>query len=181
MRLWQEFTASLNTDSLRRQTAFLAREEFLVGAFIIFLTTKVRPKDPARSFAKPSTYLGYVFAVRREHSLLHLPFASNFVVNKVVDSLKKQYIALHGPEGLMPKRREPFSGDMVDRMLGAPNGLKFDSRSNPVLRWDSWLGINLAAAIAVSRAGGFRLAEIALAPDEHFDASRMSRGRLFFI
>ena len=181
MRLWQEFTASLNTDSLRRQTAFLAREEFLVGAFIIFLTTKVRPKDPARSFAKPSTYLGYVFAVRREHSLLHLPFASNFVVNKVVDSLKKQYIALHGPEGLMPKRREPFSGDMVDRMLGAPNGLKFDSRSNPVLRWDSWLGINLAAAIAVSRAGGFRLAEIALAPDEHFDASRMSRASLFFI
>jgi hypothetical protein len=181
MRLWQEFTTSLNTDALRRQTAFLAREEFLVGAFIIFLTTKVRPKDPARSFAKPSTYLGYVFAVRREHALLHLPFASNFVVNKVVDSLKKQYIALHGPEGLMPKRREPFSGDMVDRMLGAPNGLKFGSRSNPLLRWDSWLGINLAAAIAVSRAGGFRLAEIALAPDENFDASRMSRASLFFI
>ena len=119
MRLWQEFTTSLNTDALRRQTAFLAREEFLVGAFIIFLTTKVRPKDPARSFAKPSTYLGYVFAVRREHALLHLPFASNFVVNKVVDSLKKQYIALHGPEGLMPKRREPFSGDMVDRNVFA--------------------------------------------------------------
>ena len=82
----------------------------------------------------------------------------------------------------MPKRRESFSDNMVDQMLGAPNGLKFGSRPNPLLRWDSSLGISLVAAIApVSRAGGFRLAEIALAPDEHFDASRMSRASLFFI
>ena len=39
----------------------------------------------------------------------------------------------------------------------------------------------MAAIAPVSRAGGFRLAEIALAPDEHFDASRMSRASLFFI
>jgi hypothetical protein len=103
------------------------------------------------------------------------------MTKQAIAYLGREYEYLHGPEALIPRRREGFSRSMLRQMLRSLPDLVINSRRFPIVVRNSWLERNLRAILCVSCSGGFRKAEISLAPDEDFNAMHMSRASLFFI
>ena len=102
--------------------------------------------------------MGHVYAVRRVHILNGHTFHQFNLVHSVLRTLNDRYCSIYG--NTAAERKEPLSRQMLKTLLATPSGLKL-SRGR-TLNWDSWFGINLAAAMAVSSSGGFRKGEIAL-------------------
>ena len=185
--LWSRFMSIMKTPPLRPamgDVGFLrARERFLKGAFILWARFHCTGGPRTKNMVKPATLLGYLYAIRRIHEIHDLNFDVGGNVAAVVKFLCKEYELFHGPESLIPWRREGLSLRDLRMMLDPvkTNGLRLDSKQFPSLEWKTWLGRNLMAALVLSCAGGFRKAELSLAADVVFDATHPSRASLFFI
>ena len=107
--------------------------------------------------------MGHVYAVRRTHVLNGHTFHQFNLVNSVLHTLSDRYCSIYG--NTAAERKEPLSRQMLKTLLATASGLKLGR--GRTLNWDSWFGINLAAAMAVSSSGGFRKGEIALEGARH--------------
>ena len=45
-----------------------ARESFIYASFVLWLAGQLTSSIPGREICKPSTYMAYVYAVRRHHT-----------------------------------------------------------------------------------------------------------------
>ena len=181
--LWEEFTSTQwGTKALRddcTDSASRRRESFLVSAFVIWLQAsgKVRSRAKNRTLPKPKTLMGHVYAVRRVHILNGHTFHQFNLAHSVLRTLNDRYCSIYG--NTAAERKEPLSRQMLRTLLATPSGLRLGR--GRTLDWDSWFGINLAAAMAVSSSGGFRKGEIALEAGAAHTNLRMSRASLFWI
>jgi hypothetical protein len=67
-RHWVSFTAEMGTAAVRNDDPTHApRETFLVAAFIVWLSQRLKSSIPGRTFCKGATYLGLCYAVKRNH------------------------------------------------------------------------------------------------------------------
>jgi len=181
-RHWLAFTAEMGTAAVRNDDPARApRETFLVAAFIVWLTTRLKSSTPGRTFCKAKTYLGLCYAVKRNHVRHGKRFDCLAMAKAVVKALNTEYARREGPESLIPARREPFSRGIVRQLLSVAAGTNLHNRTCPRLEWGSWFGLNLKAMICVSASGAFRKAEVSLAAGVDFDAMHMSRASLFWI
>ncbi len=181
-KYWTAFMALWNSPPLRTPDPLhLARENFLKAAFLLWVRREARSSLPGRTQIKVSTAVGHLYRVAKIHQAHDLEFTTKKTVHQVVKYLAREYELVHGPEALVPRRREGFSRKMLRSMLANLHGLRLRSREHPVIESDSWLGRNIKAALCLSSAGGFRKAEVSLAPGEEFHAMHMSRASLFFI
>ena len=182
MSHWRTFTGIMGTPALRRDPVpNLVRETFLVGAFIVWLTTILKPKTKGRAFCKPESYMAHAYGVKRAHMDLGIQFDVLFLARSVFRTLCDEYGRRHGPECMIPARREPFARHMLKTMLDVPSGLRVGVQGTPTLVWSSWFGLNYAAMMCVSASGGFRKAEVSLGAGVSFDAMHLSRAHLFWI
>jgi hypothetical protein len=63
--------------------------------------------------------LAHLYAVKREHDKLGLPFLTKGMTHQVTKSLGMEYILIHGPEALAPRKREALTPTMkCQRCLG---------------------------------------------------------------
>ena len=181
-RLWLAFTADVGTAPVRDDDpSHFARETFLVAAFIIWLTSRLKSTIPGRLLCKAATYLGLCYAVKRNHVRLGKRFECLSMAKAVVKTLNTEYARREGPECLIPARKEPLSRAMLRLLLAAPGALNLHNRTVPRLVWSSWFGLNLAAMLCVAASGGFRKAELCLDQNTEFDAMHMSRASLFWV
>ena len=179
---WVSFTKELGTAALRIQRPeTLMRDRFLSASFIIWLRSRCSSSIQGRKTVKPSTLLGHLHAVGRVHDIQGLSFDRKSMIGSTIRYLCLEYEKIHGPESLVPHRREGFSRAIIRRLLQAVDNLHLPSRKYSFVPSSSWLSFNIKAAICASSAGGFRKAEISLAPGVEFDAMHMSRASLFFI
>jgi hypothetical protein len=170
-------TAAVRNDD----PAHAPRETFLVAAFLVWLTRRLKSTIPGRTFCKASSYMALCYGVKRSLLRHGKRFDCLAMAKVVVKALNTEYCRREGPECLIPARREPFSRGMIRQLLSAPNGLNLHNRTCPRLDWASWFGHNLKAAICVSGSGAFRKAEVSLPAGVEFDAMHMSRAGLFFV
>ena len=182
-RLWEEFCRDVwSTPPLRADSGELFnlnRERFLVAAFVVWLQShdKIKSKIKGRSLPKPDTLMGHAYAVRRVHVLNGRAFHQFWLAKHVLRTFSARYCSLYG--SVAPTRKEPLSRPMLKRLLAVPSGLNIGRRRTLV--WDSWFGVNLAAAMAVASSGGFRKGELALQDGVDHTLTRMSRASLFWI
>jgi hypothetical protein len=184
--LWVEFMQQWHSPPLRRDDpSRCVREQFLRAAFILWARRRCRSSLPGRLTVKPASIVAHLHAVAAVHAQSHLSFDTRGMLQAAVHYLSVEYELVHGPESLVPHRREGFSRAHLKSMLAVDTvthgGLPLSSRSFPVLVWESWLGRNIAACLAVASSGGFRKAELTLAPGVVFDAMHMSRASLFWV
>ena len=81
------------------------------------------------------------------------------LVLAVPKGLLREYIATHGPESLIPHRKEQLTVVIIRGMLDVPNGSVI---SGAAWDWSSPLGITLAAIFTTLAATAFRKDEIAI-------------------
>ncbi len=179
-RRWMQFTSLWGTAPLRDDDPrFHTREAFLVAAFLVWLSRTVHGKAN-RALAKPSTLMGMIYGVARDHHLHGRRFDCLHFAKLVVKALNDNYVQVYG--SLDPRRREPFSGPLFRRILvAASSGVRLPFRDIPVLEKGSWFYLNFQAASALSRGGGFRRAEVSLGPNETFSPKHLSWASMFFI
>jgi hypothetical protein len=185
-RLWEQFLLDIggNTPPLRQpdlNPRHMLREQLLKNMFILWCRTKCSSSLPGRITCKPSSLLAHLYAVKREHDKLGLPFLTKGMAHQVTKSLGLEYILIHGPEALAPRKREALTPAMVKALIRAVNGLPTTLRNLGTIQCDSWLARNVKGALALSGSGGFRLAEVSLVDGTDFTALKMSRASLFFI
>lgn len=182
MKRWCQFVALWGTPPLREDNpAQLLLNSFLLASFLIWLARELRGKG-GRALAKPSTLMGYIYAVKRHHNLHGRRLDAFLLIKPVLRSLNSQYVQRYGPEALQPTRSEPFSGPCIRRLLHACSlNLALPLRDFPVLVQGSWFFHSVRGAIATSARGGHRKGELVLKHDEAFDRSHLSWASLFFI
>ena len=180
-RYWTEFAAILGTTAMRSSHPDHFEVNVIMFSFFIFWLahSKMRPRDPYRRMCKPASIMGNVYGVLRTlryhgRRLDVLPRLGAFTT-KLTDDFAAEY----GYETLAPRQREPFTNTEVTSLLSDDHeGATIRSRLVSTLHWSSWFGINLRAAIGISKDGGFRLAEWT---GETFDTMKMSRACLFYV
>ena len=183
-RLWVEFISEIGGDTpvLRRcEPGGEFRERFLKATFLIWCRSKCTSTVPNRSSVKPNTLLGHLYAVKRVHEANGFEFLTRGQTSQVIRFLAVEYELVHGPEALIPHKREGFAPNTVKTLIENVDGLKTTSRKYPNVLAGSWLARNIQAAIALSGFAGFRRAEISTIEGKDFTAMAMSRASLFFI
>jgi len=111
--------------------------------------------------------MAHAYGVKRAHMDLGIRFDVLFLARSVFRTLCDEYGRRHGPECMIPARREPFARRMLKTMLDVQSGLRLGIHGAPTLEWSSWFGLNYAAMMCVSASGGFRKAEVSLADRRH--------------
>ena len=119
-RRWAEWTLfceeTMGTDVLRPDSASiahdadaLAREQFLLAAFVIWRYGRMIPRSNASPQAKPSIVRPYVGTVRNVHARRGITLAGAPVVSRVIKGLLKAYVRVHGTDALVPTRKETIT------------------------------------------------------------------------
>ena len=102
-RRWVEWALfceeTVGTDVLRPDCASiahdadaLAREQFLLAAFVIWRYGRILPRSNASPQAKPSSVRSYVNTVRNVHARRGITLAGAPVVSRVIKGLLKTYV-----------------------------------------------------------------------------------------
>ena len=68
--------------------------------------------------AKPGSASRVLTSSKRVHARFCIQMAKSPLVHLVAESLLKRYITNHGLHASLPKRKEPFTRDMLIKMLG---------------------------------------------------------------
>jgi len=166
--LWESFLLEIGgpntpSPSLRQpDPSGHLRERLLKAMFLLWCRTKCKSTIPGRVDVKPSTLLGHLYAVKRVHEANGLEFLTRGQSSQVINALTHEYelIHIHGPEVLMPQKREGFTPRMVRRLLRSVVGLELRTRKHPTIVARSWLAYILkvlSALLAMLAFGNQRL------------------------
>ena len=95
------------------------RKVRLFSWFLLWVAARIKPKRKSDPQAKPSSVLQVLLAIRRIHKLKGLlqclpPTAA---VTPIVKGMVSRFRDVHGPEALLPHRKEPIPYVVVDYIL----------------------------------------------------------------
>ena len=129
-----------------------------------------RPYPP-----KPSSALQVLRGVRRVHvKRLQVETVPLTLAVAVVEGLLREYAVRHGPEALIPQRKEPLSAAIIERLLHIIATQEGARVAHKVLRCGTLPWRSLAGLIHFMAQCGFRKAEVALAPGDEFGPMHLS-------
>ena len=126
---WEKMTARFGTRAWRDDAlanlgydrAGHFREIILQALVLVEVSKEMVPKQITRRQAglkaKPGSAFGVLTSARRVHARFCIQMAKSPLVHLVLKSLLKRYIANHGLHALLPKRKEPFTREMIIQML----------------------------------------------------------------
>ena len=151
-------------------------EELLIGSFLVWLVGQVQPRSKKDPQAKPSSLYAHVLAVRRVHrQRWGVTMVKPLNLSLTLRAVLTDFVRDHGPEALLPRRKEPASGVLLLKLLAVPHGVQLGRWK---LDWGSVLGVSLRAMLCTAFSGGFRKAELALPAGAEFDAFCIKRASL---
>ena len=124
---------------------------------------------------KPPSALQVLRGIRRVHTKrLGIETVPLTLAVRVVEGLLREYAHRHGPEALIPARKEPFSTAIIKRLLhliATAEGARVGHR---VVRCGTLPWRSLATLIHFMAQCGFRKAEVALAAGDEFGLMHLS-------
>jgi hypothetical protein len=161
---WTTYCATMGTPPIRSDILANAgldylgsqRETLALCGFLMHCAESMTGRE-GKGRAKPGTINQQVLAVRRIHVRLNAPMGALPGVRRVFIALVKAYVELHGPDALMPKRKEPLDAARIAKMLALPNGTRLGRRT---LNWTDPFFVVLKAVFCTGFAAAFRKAEM---------------------
>ena len=162
---WREYCALMRTAPVRSSLlanagidlAGAQRETVLICGFLIHQAETMSGRG-GHGRAKPQSAFNMVLAIKRIHSRLGCPIEILPGVRRVLEALVKKFIALHGAEAILPKRKEPLDAVRIARMLAVADGTKLSARST--VDWNTPLFRVVKALLCTGFAAAFRKAEL---------------------
>ena len=162
---WAAWCRVHNTDPWRLER-FLTdtdhhREAVLQAGFIHFvhLRQSAHPRS-GRKAALPSSAAKTLCHIRKMHKDRDFPMVASRLVQNEIRKLYMDHKARHGVADLIPKRKEPFTREiLLDTILGAPEATTVGRFR---IAWASRSGRSLRALTKTLASTGFRKAEISV-------------------
>lgn len=148
------------------------RESRLLCAFLLWCYEIIQPRSKSDAAANPQSAFNMVAAVRRIHRRHLIDMVSCAHLSAVLKGLTLHHIKEHGPESILPNRKEPISAKLTRQLLTTPAGVIL---GNQKLDWSTPLFLSLATMFALGMSTGFRKAEVALPGGTPFDDRRLRR------
>ena len=158
---WEEFCGVMNTTPLR-QASFVreypARESKLLGLFVLWIYPRLRPRSRADRWAKPKSALAYPLAIIRIFQRWQVVLPSIKNVRAQVRGLLRVAVNVFGPGFLAPRRKEPFTMDMLRAVCAIPDGTRIGAHT-----WHAEAPVTILVTdlMCFLLRTGFRLAEVA--------------------
>ena len=146
----------------------------LMATFLLFIYPKMKGKQ-GRQWAKPRSAFAYVLAIIRIFRGWKLLLPSAKVVKGELHGLLRAFVQVHGVTALMPRRREPFTYNMVVTMQRVTMA-RLGARSYTA---SSHIGRAFRGILAVGWRTGHRLAEFVRHPSG--DLCYLTRGDISYI
>ena len=162
---WREYCALMRTAPVRSSLlanagidlAGAQRETVLLCGFLIHQAETMTGRG-GRGQAKPQSAFNMVLAVRRIHARLGCPMEILPGVRRVLAALVKKFIALHGPDAILPRRKEPLDAPRIARILALADGTRISARNT--IDWKAPLFRVFKALLCSGFAAAFRKAEL---------------------
>jgi len=152
---------------------FHDRETLLQREFLVYCASIIVPRSPGDDAAKPQSSMNMLLGVRRVlRNHLKIPMVIFPGVEHALEAMVKRYIGEHGADALLPDRKEPLDGHLLERFLDLPDGLPLGSSS---LARETILGKSFDALLLTGFAGAFRKAELCLPDGAKLDERRLLR------
>jgi hypothetical protein len=157
------------------------REAVLQAGFLRFCHVRqsAHPRN-GRKAALVSSALKTLCHIRKMHKDRHFPMCPSALVSTQVKRLSLEYKSAFGVKDFIPKRKEPFTRDiLVDILLKTPNG--HDLGSDWSLSWTSRAGRSLRGLICTLAQTGFRKREITTTTPGVYDPDCLAWNALSFL
>ena len=148
------------------------RESKLICGYLLWCYQLIQPRSNDAEAPKPQSAFNMVSGVRRIHKRFNIDMVSCRQISATLKGIIIRHIHEHGPESLLPDRKEPMPPSLVRAMLATPDGTPLGSLK---LSWKSPLFLSLGTMFAVSMSTGFRKAEVALPNGSPSDDRRLRR------
>jgi hypothetical protein len=135
------------------------REVLIQCVALLDVYEHMKPRRKADAAAKPQSALAILSSVRRMHALRSPPtyMVKAPAISACLKSMLTDFVEEHGPEALMPHRKEPIANTLMNQILSVSNNTRLTARTR--LDWGSLEYIGLKAAMCTAKQAGFRKAE----------------------
>ena len=160
---WEAWCRVHNTDPWRLERFTTDtdhhREAVLQAGFIHFvhLRQSARPRS-GRKAALPSSAAKTLAHIRKMHKDRDFPMVASRLVQNEIRKLYMDHKSRYGVKDLIPKRKEPFTRDiLLDTILGAPDATMIGRFK---ITWASRSGRSLRALTKTLASTGFRKSEV---------------------
>ena len=182
---WTVYCAEMDTPTFRSDMMANAglsvvgthREAILLTGFLLRMAATLHGHG-GKGHCKPQTAYDQILAIKRIHKKMGAPMEVLPAVRATLKALVKEYVTKHGIAAILPKRKEPLSGEIIGQLLALPNGTKLGSR---VLNWADPFFVVFKAILCAGFSAGFRKAEMCMAADATVDYTTITRANLTWI
>ena len=153
------------------------RECFIQAAFLLWAYRTMVPRNRSHQLPKPASARACLDAVRRVHRHNDIIMCPAPSISRLVTGLLTEYVRVHGPESLIPSRREPLTNQQTSAILGVGHDepVRVGYR---IVDWDATYWVSFAAFLTTLRHSGSRKADLLDHTAADFNAASMTRRNL---
>lgn len=166
---WRPSSENLSFDELRR-------ERFLFNAYNVNeYRVNIKPRG-GNAAPKPASAMNNTLAVKRVLKRGGISPVATPELTVLLKGMLRQYVRLHGPESLVPKRAEPLTNADTLAILRLPSGTTL--ANGKTLNWAQPFWRSFRAFLTSARAAAFRKADVLPVTRDEFDMGSASRANL---
>ena len=178
------FAADVQRPDVRQ----LSYEEYEVevafwASAVPWLSLRVPNRAGIAGMAKPSSIMAILRGVKRAHKRHGIDTVPLAAAVRRCDALLRDYVELHGPEALVPRRKEPLTNELIVRLLYLPAGTPLPTRRSPrrCVDWASPEFSSLRALFSTLAQTGMRKAEVSLDAGSVFSKVHLSMANVRWV
>ena len=176
LKHWRAWCEHNNTDVVRPSVHLaatygddaVAAEQMFWAAALPFILNRMneawvlQPKGRALP-PKPASAMAVLRGVRRIHvKRLGIESVSLTAAVQVCDGMLREYAERHGPESLIPHRKEPFTRELIIGLLSIPTGTRLNNGT--VVNWEALEWRMIRALVCFMAQSGARKCVVSLPP-----------------
>ena len=174
-KYWSAYCAEWGTSTTRPAARTLNADEYLCetcfwGAAIPWVHERMPSRAGVVGEAQPQSALNVIRCMRRAFMRLGIETVPLTAAVKACDGLLRDYIEQHGPEALIPHRKEPLTMPIIEGMLGLEGG----KLGRVPLDWTRPEMRSLRCMFHVLAQTGFRKSEVSLHAKVAFGKQHLS-------
>ena len=169
---WEAWCSHLGINPWRFDTAANAgvdaagakREAFILGAGLRFIFNRMQPRRRSDPTPLPQSALNVLLGVRRLHKDRGFPMVPMPMIQGILKGMMRRVQEEYGedhPNVLVPKRKEPFTTEILDAIGALPGDTRVPMPGRRNLCWGDVFGRALWAMLCVLCAAGLRKSEVA--------------------
>ena len=174
-KYWTAWCAEWNTTVTRPAARSLDADEYVIecafwGASVPWIHERMYSRHGVLGEAQPQSALAVVRGIKRAFQRLGIETVPLTAAVKACDGMLRVYIETHGPEALIPHRKEPLTLDIITGMLAQEGG----KLGRVPLDWARPEMQSLRAMFHTLAQTGFRKSEVSLHPKVRFGPHHLS-------